>query len=214
MRWVLIIGLGLVALIAVIAIVGALLPRDHVVTLRARIAATPDAVWETITTPTAFPSWRSDLQKVEMLAPGEKGPSWREHFPPWRDHDGRRCLGAAAPSHRPNRRQGPSLWRTVGLSHRARRRRREPSDDHGARLGLQSGLPVRFQIHHGTHRYTRRIPSRPRPKIRRRADASRRRREHGRARWVMRPSAASASTIDWGRSAKPTRRRCCSRSTS
>jgi uncharacterized protein YndB with AHSA1/START domain len=79
MRWVLIIGLGLVALIAVIAIVGALLPRDHVVTLRARIAATPDAVWETITTPTAFPSWRSDLQKVEMLAPGEKGPSWREH---------------------------------------------------------------------------------------------------------------------------------------
>lgn len=70
----LLLGLG----VAVVAI-GALLPRDHVATMTARIAAPPDAVWIAITTPSDFPRWRADVQRVELLPRTPTGPSWREH---------------------------------------------------------------------------------------------------------------------------------------
>lgn len=67
------------ALIVIVAIVGALLPRDHVATLTARIAASPDAVWAIITDPAKFPTWRKDVTKVDLLPSAATGPSWREH---------------------------------------------------------------------------------------------------------------------------------------
>jgi len=79
MRWALIAGAVLVGLIAVIVIIGALLPRDHVATMSARIVASPAAVWGTITTPAQFPSWRADVTSVELLPQTPTGPSWREH---------------------------------------------------------------------------------------------------------------------------------------
>ena len=79
MRWALTAGAVLVGLIAVIVIIGALLPRDHVAKMSARIAASPTAVWETITTPSQFPSWRREVTSVELLPPTPTGPSWREH---------------------------------------------------------------------------------------------------------------------------------------
>ena len=42
MKWVLIIGLLLIVIVGVVAIIGSLLPRDHVATLSARIAGAPD----------------------------------------------------------------------------------------------------------------------------------------------------------------------------
>jgi uncharacterized protein YndB with AHSA1/START domain len=79
MKWALLILGSLAAIGALIAIIGALLPRDHVVTLAARIAAPPAAVWNVITDAPSFPTWRRDVTKVEMLAPTPTGPSWREH---------------------------------------------------------------------------------------------------------------------------------------
>lgn len=79
MRWALIGAAVLVGLIAVIVIVGAPLPRDHVASMSARIAASPSVVWETITAPAQFPSWRSDVTSVDLLPPAPTGPSWREH---------------------------------------------------------------------------------------------------------------------------------------
>jgi len=79
MRWALIAGAVLIGLIAAIVIVGALLPRDHVATMSARIAGSPAAVWETITTPAQFASWRTDVTSVDLLPPTPTGPSWREH---------------------------------------------------------------------------------------------------------------------------------------
>ena len=79
MRWALIAGAVIVGLIAVIVLIGALLPRDHVATMSAHIAASPTAVWETITTPTQFPTWRGDVTSVEVLPATQTGPSWREH---------------------------------------------------------------------------------------------------------------------------------------
>lgn len=79
MKWIFIVGGSLVALVALIALIGAMLPRDHVATVSARIPAKADDVWTAITTPTAFPEWRSDVKRVEMLPATAPGLSWREH---------------------------------------------------------------------------------------------------------------------------------------
>ena len=78
MKWVAIIGGALVALIVIVVIIGALLPRDHVASVSAKIAAPPSAVWAVIVQPEAFPTWRSDVTRVEMLTSTATGPSWRE----------------------------------------------------------------------------------------------------------------------------------------
>jgi uncharacterized protein YndB with AHSA1/START domain len=79
MKWALIAVGVVVAVVAFVVVVGALLPRDHVATLAARIAAPPSAVWATITDPTGFTTWRSDVTRIEMLASTPSGPSWREY---------------------------------------------------------------------------------------------------------------------------------------
>ena len=79
MKWALIAGGVIVSLIVLVVIIGALLPRDHVATVSARIAATPDAVWDMITDVASHPSWRSDVQRVEALPSTTTGASWREH---------------------------------------------------------------------------------------------------------------------------------------
>jgi uncharacterized protein YndB with AHSA1/START domain len=79
MRVALVIVAATASVIAIIAIVGLLLPRDHVATLTARIAAPPAAVWALITDPETFPTWRRDVTKVDVLPATPTGPSWREH---------------------------------------------------------------------------------------------------------------------------------------
>lgn len=79
MRWILILAGTLAALIALVAVIGVMLPRDHVATVTAHIAAKPEEVWATITTPAAFPEWRTDVKRVELLPTTPTGPSWREH---------------------------------------------------------------------------------------------------------------------------------------
>jgi uncharacterized protein YndB with AHSA1/START domain len=79
MKWIAIVAAALVALIAIVIVIRALLPRDHVSTLSARIPAPPQAVWEAITDPSQFPNWRHDVQRVELLPGSANGPSWREH---------------------------------------------------------------------------------------------------------------------------------------
>src|SRR5829696_5475559 len=79
MKWALI-TLGIItAVVLVVVGIGALLPREHVATLSARVAAPPIAVWAAITQPEAFATWRPDVRRVEMLTSAAGGPSWREH---------------------------------------------------------------------------------------------------------------------------------------
>ena len=79
MKWALIITGVVVAFAVFIVVVGALLPRDHVATLSARISAPPTAVWAAITDPSGFTTWRSDVTRIEMVGSTPSGPSWREH---------------------------------------------------------------------------------------------------------------------------------------
>lgn len=78
MKWLLFIGGAIAALVAIVVMVGAMLPRDHVASVTANIAASPSAVWSALVQPESFPTWRGDVKRVEMLTSTSTGPSWRE----------------------------------------------------------------------------------------------------------------------------------------
>jgi uncharacterized protein YndB with AHSA1/START domain len=78
MKWIALTAASIVGILLIVAIGGALLPRDHVVAMSARITAPPTAVWAAITDPAQYPTWRKDVIAVEMLPAAPTGPSWRE----------------------------------------------------------------------------------------------------------------------------------------
>ena len=79
MRWAIGIVGVLVALVVLVVVVGALLPKAHVASMSARYAAAPDALWRSLFNVRAFPQWRTDIARVELL-PDEDGKlGWREH---------------------------------------------------------------------------------------------------------------------------------------
>ena len=77
MKWILLTLGVLVAIVAVIAIVGLLLPRDHVASTTTTIKAPPDSVWETLTDVREYPRWRPGLRSVDVLST-EGALRWRE----------------------------------------------------------------------------------------------------------------------------------------
>jgi uncharacterized protein YndB with AHSA1/START domain len=78
MIWIAYIAGGLVALVLVITIAGALLPKGHTATRRATFRQPATAVWSAITEIEKFPTWRRDLSSVERLPDREGRPVWRE----------------------------------------------------------------------------------------------------------------------------------------
>ena len=79
MKWAVIATGAVVGLIMLIAIVGSMLPRDHVAAMSARVAASPEVVWAALTDRAAFPTWRRDVKRIDLLPAVSAGPSWREH---------------------------------------------------------------------------------------------------------------------------------------
>jgi uncharacterized protein YndB with AHSA1/START domain len=81
MKWVIVAAIVIVALavlMAVAALVGSRLPRGHAVSRTATFRVPPDAVWGAITNVDAFPSWRSDVKKIERLPDRDGRPVWVE----------------------------------------------------------------------------------------------------------------------------------------
>lgn len=64
MKWVIIIGGALVLLVAVMALVGSMLPRDHHATRKARYHASPEAVYAVLAGP---PDWRTGVKSFGEL---------------------------------------------------------------------------------------------------------------------------------------------------
>jgi len=77
MKWALLIVGSLVGLLLVIAVIGAMLPRDHVATMTATIAGAPDKVWAVLTDVATYPTWRSEVRKVDVLSTAPL--TWKEH---------------------------------------------------------------------------------------------------------------------------------------
>jgi len=78
MKWILVVLALLTGVVALAALVGSRLPRDHVATVRARYKAGPEAVWGVIGDPGRAKEWRKDLKSVEVLSGAEGKVVWRE----------------------------------------------------------------------------------------------------------------------------------------
>jgi uncharacterized protein YndB with AHSA1/START domain len=78
MKWVLRIGGVLAAVVAVVFIIGLALPQNHVATRTARFASPPEVVWEAITRVEHYPSWRKDVDSVQLLTGQSDTLAWRE----------------------------------------------------------------------------------------------------------------------------------------
>jgi uncharacterized protein YndB with AHSA1/START domain len=72
MKWVLIVLGVLLGLVAVMWVVGAMLPKEHVASRMARYRQPPEAIWQAITSVEEMPRWRSDLKAIQRL-PEENG---------------------------------------------------------------------------------------------------------------------------------------------
>lgn len=78
MKWIgILIGVIVVLGLAVYAF-GATLPVQHTATRAATLSTRPDSVWAVVTDPGHFPSWRKDVDSVELLPPRNGRPAWRE----------------------------------------------------------------------------------------------------------------------------------------
>ena len=77
--WILWIVGGLAAFIALIVIIGLMLPQNHVATRTLRLKQPPQAVWQAITDYANQPQWRSELKKIERLPDIDGHEAWKEY---------------------------------------------------------------------------------------------------------------------------------------
>lgn len=78
MKWVLIVAGSIAALVALVAIVGVLLPVSHAAARSIRLAQPPAAVFAAITDVKSMPGWRKGLESVELLEPRDGRRCYRE----------------------------------------------------------------------------------------------------------------------------------------
>jgi len=78
MKWAAIIAGGLAGLVALMAVIGALLPRNHVATQSATFRSPAMALWQAITDVGKFPQWRKDVKEVIPSPGGDPRAGWTE----------------------------------------------------------------------------------------------------------------------------------------
>jgi uncharacterized protein YndB with AHSA1/START domain len=78
MKWLLFTLLAVLVLVAIVVVVGWMLPVAHVASRSASLNASPETVWRTITDVDAFPAWRSGIRNVERLPNRNGGAVWVE----------------------------------------------------------------------------------------------------------------------------------------
>ena len=64
--------------VLVVLLIGAVLPRYHVVSRQIILRRSPAEVYQTVRDFSSTPSWRSDLQRVEMIATNDNHVRFRE----------------------------------------------------------------------------------------------------------------------------------------
>ncbi len=69
---------ALVLLIAIVVLIGALLPRDHVATRAATFRQPPEKLFAVVRDFAALPTWRADVKSVELLPPHDGTVRYRE----------------------------------------------------------------------------------------------------------------------------------------
>lgn len=80
MRWILIVVGAGVGIVALIALVGSLLPRRHVASVRVVLRQPAESVFATITDVRSALEWRTGLKNVEVLSAEDEPLRWRETY--------------------------------------------------------------------------------------------------------------------------------------
>jgi Polyketide cyclase / dehydrase and lipid transport len=78
MKWILIVVAVPLAVAALAALVGALLPKAHSASRRATFRRSPETLWRVLTDHAAMASWRTDLRKIERLPDRDGHEVWQE----------------------------------------------------------------------------------------------------------------------------------------
>ncbi len=82
-KWTPIVFGPILAIVALAAIIGWMLPAEHSATRSLGLKQTPEAVWQAITDYPAMPSWRKGLTKIERLADRDGHAVWKETAGRW-----------------------------------------------------------------------------------------------------------------------------------
>jgi len=78
MKWVFIVVGALVALILVIAVIGALIPREHVATSTVTLRQPVDSVWKVVRDLGGVTGWWPEIRQAERLPDREGRETWRQ----------------------------------------------------------------------------------------------------------------------------------------
>jgi hypothetical protein len=78
LKVILLAGAGLISLAVIVMLVGCLLPKQHVASRAISLRRKPEDVFQLISDFKAAPSWRPDVQQVELLSPADGHPRYRE----------------------------------------------------------------------------------------------------------------------------------------
>lgn len=78
MKWVLIVVGGLVGLVALMALIGAFVSRDHRATSTISLRQSPDSVWKVVRDIGNITSWWPAMQKSERLPDRDGHEVWRQ----------------------------------------------------------------------------------------------------------------------------------------
>jgi uncharacterized protein YndB with AHSA1/START domain len=78
MRWLVVVFAAVAGVVLVVVVTGMLLPKEHTARSQATINAPPESVWRALTDVAAFPMWRDDVARVEMLPSANGQRMWRE----------------------------------------------------------------------------------------------------------------------------------------
>ena len=77
-KWLIIAALTVAGIVMMAALVGFLLPKSHRASREQVFAASPEALWSAITNVDAFPQWRTDITKVQVLPDRDGRRMWIE----------------------------------------------------------------------------------------------------------------------------------------
>ncbi len=77
LKWVLIVVGVLVALVLVMLVIGLLLPKGHVASVRVRLRQSPEVVWATLTDFERWSEWNSFAKRMERGGEYEGKPVWK-----------------------------------------------------------------------------------------------------------------------------------------
>ena len=80
-RWIFYILAGLVALIVLVAAIGAMLPKEHTASRAMRFRPQPAALFGVVSDFAKYPEWRSGVTNVEVQGPVGVGAVVTEHGP-------------------------------------------------------------------------------------------------------------------------------------